>query len=108
MKVSAIQALSTEECTPRRNLFIRYSNSFMSTPEVENPIEKGTNLTTIHLYPKNTQIKVTPPPTLPPTKPKDPLPILPQTGEAKTVIGILGVLVLGTALLLWQKQTKTK
>ena len=75
---------------------------------VENPIEKGTNLTTIHLYPKNTQIKVTPPPTLPPTKPKDPLPILPQTGEAKTVIGILGVLVLGTALLLWQKQTKTK
>ncbi len=75
---------------------------------VENPIEKGTNLTTIHLYPKNTQIKVTPPPTLPPTKPKDPLPILPQTGEAKTVMGILGVLVLGTALLLWQKQTKTK
>lgn len=41
MKVSAIQALSTEECTPRRNLFIRYSNSFMSTPEVENPIEKA-------------------------------------------------------------------
>ena len=75
---------------------------------VENPIEKGTNLTTIHLYPKNTQIKITTPPTLPPTKPKNPLPILPQTGEAKTVIGILGVLVLGIALLLWRKQTKTK
>lgn len=75
---------------------------------VENPIEKGTNLTTIHLYPKNTQIKVTPPPTLPPTKPKDPLPILPQTGEAKTVMGILGVLVLGAVVLLWQKQTRTK
>lgn len=75
---------------------------------VENPIEKGTNLTTIHLYPKNTQIKVTTPPTIPPTKPKNPLPILPQTGEAKTVIGILGVLVLGIALLLWRKQTKTK
>lgn len=75
---------------------------------VENPIEKGTNLSTIHLYPKNTQIKVTTPPTLPPTKPKNPLPILPQTGEAKTVIGILGVLVLGIALLLWRKQTRTK
>ncbi|MCJ1977683.1 pilin N-terminal domain-containing protein [Lactococcus paracarnosus] len=75
---------------------------------VENPIEKGTNLTTIHLYPKNTQIKVTTPPTLPPTKPKKPLPILPQTGEAKAVMGILGVLILGAVVLLWQKQTRTK
>ena len=41
MKVSAIQAISADECRPRRNLFIRFSNSFMSTPEVENPIEKA-------------------------------------------------------------------
>ena len=41
MKVSAIQVISAEECRPRRNLFIRFSNSFMSTPEVESPIEKA-------------------------------------------------------------------
>ena len=41
MKVSAIQAISNENCSPRRNLFIRFSNSFMSTPEVENPVEKA-------------------------------------------------------------------
>ena len=41
MKVSAIQAISADECRPRRNLFIRFTNSFMSTPEVENPVEKA-------------------------------------------------------------------
>ena len=41
MKVSAIQPISTEECRPRRNLFIKLSNSFMGTPETENPIEKA-------------------------------------------------------------------
>ncbi len=41
MKVSAIPAISSDECRPRRNLFIRFSNSFMSSPEVENPIEKA-------------------------------------------------------------------
>jgi len=48
MKVSAIQAIPADECRPRRNLFIRFSNSFMSSPEVENPIEKAnaTNPTT--------------------------------------------------------------
>ena len=41
MKVSAINAFSTEECRPRRNLFIKLSNSFMASPEVESPIEKA-------------------------------------------------------------------
>lgn len=41
MKVSAIQAISNENCSPRRNLFIRFSNSFMSSPEVESPVEKA-------------------------------------------------------------------
>ena len=41
MKVTAIQAMSTEECRPRRNLFIQFANSFMSSPEVENPVEKA-------------------------------------------------------------------
>lgn len=39
MKVSAIS--QTEDCRPRRNWFIRYSNSFMSSPDGENPVEKA-------------------------------------------------------------------
>ena len=41
MKVSAISHISSEDCKPRRNLFIQLSNSFMSSPEVENPVEKA-------------------------------------------------------------------
>ena len=43
MKVSAISAISSDECRPRRNLFIQMSNAFMSAPETENPIEKANN-----------------------------------------------------------------
>ena len=39
MKVSAIASVS--ECNPRRNMFIRFSNSFMSAPTVEDPVEKA-------------------------------------------------------------------
>ena len=39
MKVSAISQISSDET--RRNMFIRFSNSFMSSPEVENPVEKA-------------------------------------------------------------------
>lgn len=42
MKISAISQNSAENCNPRRNLFIRYSNSFMSMPNVEeNPAAKA-------------------------------------------------------------------
>ena len=41
MKVSAISQISAEDCKPRRNLFIHYSNSFMSSPSAENPVEKA-------------------------------------------------------------------
>ena len=41
MKVSAINAFSANECRQRRNMFIQLSNTFMSSPEVENPIEKA-------------------------------------------------------------------
>ena len=45
MKVSAITAISAEEYSrPRRNSFIRFTNSFMSVPEVENPIEKANDV----------------------------------------------------------------
>ena len=43
MKVSAISQISAEDCKPRRNMFISYSNSFMSAPGTENPIEKSMN-----------------------------------------------------------------
>ena len=43
MKVSAISNISTEDCTPRRNLFIRFSNSFMSAPEINNPVKSANN-----------------------------------------------------------------
>ena len=38
MKVSAISQISSDE--QRKDMFIRFSNSFMSSPEIENPIEK--------------------------------------------------------------------
>ena len=41
MKVSAISQIEPEENYRRRNLFIQMSNSFMSSPEVENPVEKA-------------------------------------------------------------------
>lgn len=43
MKVSAISQNSADDCRPRRNLFIQYSNSFMSVPETESPVEKANN-----------------------------------------------------------------
>ena len=42
MKVSAITAISAEEySSPRRNSFIRFTNSFMSVPEKISPVEKA-------------------------------------------------------------------
>ena len=41
MKISAINAISADECRPRRNMFIQLSNTFMSAPELESPIEKA-------------------------------------------------------------------
>ena len=40
MNISAISEVS-EHCSPRRNLFIKYSNSFMSKTEGEDPVEKA-------------------------------------------------------------------
>lgn len=45
MKVSAISQNPAEDCNLRRNLFIRYANSFMSSPAGENPVEKAGALT---------------------------------------------------------------
>lgn len=42
MKISAISQNSSEDSNPRRNFFIRYSNSFMSMPHnEEEPVTKA-------------------------------------------------------------------
>ena len=63
-------------------------------------------LATVHLYPKNVGTIVEKPVT--PTKPKKPSKPkkrLPQTGEAKFFLGILGILLIGTAIILWRKHS---
>ena len=59
MKVSAISQMSSDE--QRRIMFIRFSNSFMSSPETEDPVEKASavsqkmgieNLEAFKIYPK--------------------------------------------------------
>lgn len=41
MKVSAVSQTSADDGRQRRNLFIRYSNSFMSVPENESPFARA-------------------------------------------------------------------
>ena len=48
MKISAIQAISNQENESKKSLFIRFSNSFMSSPEIENPIEKASTINPIN------------------------------------------------------------
>ena len=43
MKISAISQISEENSNHRRNLFIQYSNSFMSMPKVDNVFSKANN-----------------------------------------------------------------
>ena len=47
MKISAIQTIPTQENDSRKNLFIRLSNSFMSSPETESPVEKANTINPI-------------------------------------------------------------
>lgn len=41
MKVSAITKISADDYNQRKNVFIRYANSFMSMPENINPANKA-------------------------------------------------------------------
>lgn len=41
MKVSAITKISADETCQRKNMFIRYANSFMSSPEGIDPATKA-------------------------------------------------------------------
>ncbi len=63
----------------------------------------------IQIYPKN--VSELPDPVKPdtPTKPKRTTKVrLPQTGESKTLLGSLGILLVGTALVLWRRRNVRK
>lgn len=82
---------------------------------IENPSVSGSYLSTIHLYPKNSGVELPKPPE--PQKPEQPKPekpskpgkpSLPITGEAKSMISILGIALLITAFLLYRKQVNNQ
>ena len=71
----------------------------------------------VHLYPKNIGYQPIPEePEKPekPEKPKEPQPekpkrpLLPQTGEAKSMIGLVGIVLIGTAISFWRKRVTQK
>lgn len=86
--------------------------SMLISLPVEDPVKSNEFLSTVHLYPKSvvrgrlpqtggeTPVKPTP-------KPKPPG-RLPQTGEAKTMIGLFGLLIVGTVSVIWFKRNSNK
>ena len=79
---------------------------------VENPLEEGSYLSTIHLYPKNAQYDVSEPekkvPPTPKPDPKPKKPFLPQTGEIKSAMAILGVVVIAVVFWIWKNKRSTQ
>lgn len=74
-------------------------------------------LSIIDLYPKNfgKEVPVPEDPEKPeePEKPEKPTPKppkkrLPQTGEVKSMVGLLGVVLIGVAIVFWKQRTKNK
>lgn len=71
---------------------------------VVNPVDEKTLLTTIHLYPKNTAIHKS---VIPPVNPKPPfVPHLPDTGEVKSVMAMLGTIAVVMAVSYWYRRRK--
>lgn len=76
---------------------------------VANPVDKTSYLTTINLYPKNTAVKTPVIPPVNPVNPKPPdFPFLPDTGEVKSVMVVLGGIVLIIAVSFWYNTRKPK
>lgn len=86
---------------------------------VEDTMNEGQFLDTVHLYPKNVlrgrlpetggeTPTPTPRPTPRPTPTPKPVGRLPQTGEAKTITGLLGILIVGSVLVFWNKRSTKK
>lgn len=76
---------------------------------VANPVDKTSYLTTINLYPKNTAVKTPVIPPVNPVNPKPPdFPFLPDTGEVKSVMVVLGGIVVIIAVSFWYNTRKPK
>lgn len=76
---------------------------------VVNPVDKTSFLTTINLYPKNTAVKTPVIPPVNPVNPKPPhFPFLPDTGEVKSVMVVLGGIVVIIAVSFWYNRRKPK
>ncbi|TLQ12835.1 pilin N-terminal domain-containing protein [Lactococcus raffinolactis] len=76
---------------------------------VANPVDKTSFLTTINLYPKNTAVKTPVIPPVNPVNPKPPhFPFLPDTGEVKSVMVVLGGIVVIIAVSFWYNRSKPK
>ncbi|MCO4494284.1 peptidoglycan linked protein (LPXTG motif) [Streptococcus infantarius subsp. infantarius] len=76
---------------------------------VANPVDKTSYLTTINLYPKNTAVKTPVIPPVNPVNPKPPhFPFLPDTGEVKSVMVVLGGIVVIIAVSFWYNRRKPK
>ena len=76
---------------------------------VANPVDKTSFLTTINLYPKNTAVKTPVIPPVNPVNPKPPhFPFLPDTGEVKSVMVVLGGIVVIIAVSFWYNRRKPK
>ena len=58
MKVSAISNISADDTCQRKNMFIRYSNSFMSMPENVNPVNKAFETRVQKTENKNTKMGI--------------------------------------------------
>lgn len=76
---------------------------------VANPVDKTSYLTTINLYPKNIAVKTPVIPPVNPVNPKPPdFPFLPDTGEVKSVMVVLGGIVVIIAVSFWYNTRKPK
>lgn len=81
------------------------------------PTSEEAFLSTVHLYPKSTirgrlpqtgGETPTPTPTPTPTVTPKPTGRLPQTGEAKTMMGLFGLAIVGTVSIVWFKRNSNK
>ncbi|ATC61390.1 pilin N-terminal domain-containing protein [Lactococcus raffinolactis] len=76
---------------------------------VANPVDKTSFLTTINLYPKNTAVKTPVIPPVNPVNPKPPhFPFLPDTGEVKSAMVVLGSIAVIIAVSFWYKRRKNR
>lgn len=107
--------LFVETTTPTNLNIVQNAIPVLVSLPIEDPTNEGQSLTTINLYPKNVSREEPKPTPKPEPKPKPkPTPKpkppgrLPQTGEAKTIIGLFGLLIVGMVSIIWFKRNSNK